>query len=84
MNAQQELERMQDAEPFKLVARYRKARKIANFLVLTGVSVEDVAALGTSSLGRQLVAEKIGGHVPSETTWALVTELVREVIAPDA
>lgn len=63
-----------------LVARYRKARKIANHLtLLEGASAASVAALGEQELGRVLAAQAAGTRVPSETTWALVVELVREV-----
>ncbi len=62
-----------------LVARYRKARAIAKMLLANGGGVESVTQLGQYELGRQLAAQAAGTNVPSETTWALVVELVREV-----
>lgn len=66
--------------PHVLVARYRKARKLANALtLLEGANAASVADLGAQELGRVLAAQVAGVNVPSETTWALVVELVREV-----
>jgi hypothetical protein len=67
--------------PFKLVARYRKARAIATALhaLPNGFAVADVEGIGASLEGRELAAKVAGTNVPSETTWALVVELYREV-----
>lgn len=62
-----------------LVARYRKARAIAKVLLASGGNVESATQLGTFELGRSLAAKAADVNVPSETTWALVVELVREV-----
>ncbi len=68
-----------DTNTHRLVARYRKARKISNHLVmLQGADVASVENLGTSELGRTLAAQAAGVNVPSEMTWALVVEMVRE------
>ena len=69
-----------DDNPFKLVARYRKARAIALTLVRHGATVESIEALGALDGGRKLAAEAAGVLVPSVTTWALVVELAREEI----
>lgn len=68
-----------DDNPFKLVARYRKARKIADALrTLPGATTENVATLGASETVRAMAARLANTNVPSEVTWALVVELVRE------
>lgn len=66
--------------PFKLVARYRKARGIANKLIAHGASVQMVEELGVTYAGQTLAAEAAGVHAPSEGSpvWALVVELVKE------
>lgn len=68
-----------DRERFVLVARYKKARAIAKHLLTLGATAETAAELGRLELGRQLSATTAGTRVPSEVTWALVIELVREV-----
>ena len=64
-----------------LVNRYRKARKCANVLLSNGANATQAAALGTTLIGRTLTANAAATHIPSETTWALIVELVREVRA---
>lgn len=67
-----------------LVARYRKARKLADHLaafvqaVNAEAAAESVAVLGRTEVGRALAAKAAGVNDPSPTTWALVVELVRE------
>jgi hypothetical protein len=67
-----------DDNPHKLVARYRKARKIAVLLLAHGANAEAAESLN-SDIGRKVAAQAADVNVPSETTWALVVELVREV-----
>lgn len=61
---------------YKLVARYRKARRIADKIHGIDASLEDLrdADLATRALAAQLA----GTHIPSECTWALVVELITE------
>lgn len=67
-----------------LVARYRKARVLADYLAQyvetanAETAAQSVAVLGQAEVGRQLAAQAAGTRVPSEVTWALVVELVRE------
>lgn len=70
----------EDDNPHKLVARYRKARKIATTLrrLQPGVAYEDAVVLGTTEVGRTLAAEAAGTRIPSEVTWALVVEILRD------
>lgn len=65
--------------PHVLIARYRKARAIAHVLLSNGANEATAFELGKTELGRQLAALAASQHVPSETTWALVVEMVREV-----
>lgn len=62
-----------------LVARYKKARAIAQRLLALGANAETAAIVGSTEVGRALAATAAGVNVPSETSWALVVELVREV-----
>lgn len=59
---------------FEAAARTAKASKMANVLIAHGADAETAAALPLR--GRRLVAELAGCRVPSETTWALVVEMV--------
>jgi hypothetical protein len=67
-----------DDNPHKLVARYRKARRIAQAIIDAGGDADATLTVGQTELGRTLAARVAGTHVPSEVTWALVFELVRE------
>lgn len=60
---------------FEAAARTAKASKMANVLIAHGSDAETAAALPVR--GRRMVAELAGCRVPSETTWALVVEMVR-------
>ena len=66
-------------EPYKLVARYKKAKAIAHLLLANGATASSAAVLGAIDIGRSLAALAAGQHTPSEVTWALVVEMVREV-----
>lgn len=70
---------LSERDPHVLVARYRKARRCANALLANGADVTSTEQLGQSELGRKLTAQVAHCNTPSETTWALVVELVREV-----
>lgn len=70
---------LEERAPHVLVARYRKARAIAKHILGLGATAEVATQLGQYELGRQLAAQAADVNVPSETTWALVVELVREV-----
>jgi hypothetical protein len=59
---------------FEAAARTAKASKMANVLIAHGSDAETAAAL--PARGRMMVAELAGCRVPSETTWALVVEMV--------
>ncbi len=76
-----EIVKDQVTEQIKLVARYRKAKKIALLLIAMGGNVESVKQLGASEMGRTLAANAAKTHVPSDITWALVVALVEEVTA---
>lgn len=60
---------------FEAAARTAKASKMANVLIAHGADAETVAALPPK--GRAMVAQLAGCLVPSETTWALVVEMVQ-------
>lgn len=60
---------------FEAAARTAKASKMANVLIAHGADAETVAALPRK--GRAMTAQLAGCRVPSETTWALVVEMVR-------
>lgn len=62
-----------------LVARYRKARKCAQALLASGADSASARSVGSTLVGRTLTAKAADCNVPSETTWALVVELVHEV-----
>jgi hypothetical protein len=67
-----------DDNPHVLVARYRKARKLANTMVSEGFTADETASITHNEPARKLAAKLAGTNVPSEVTWALVVELVRE------
>ena len=69
---------MPDDNPYRLVARYRKARKIADALYKLEVPTDAFAASSDNTALRTLAAQVAGTNVPSETTWALVVELITE------
>ncbi len=85
-----ELTKDQVTEQIKLVARYRKAKKIALKIVSiaagagddTQTTLETVQKLGQIETGRKLAAEAAGVNVPSVVTWALVIEMVTEILDP--
>lgn len=60
---------------FEAAARTAKASKMANVLIAHGADAETVAALPLK--GRTMTAQLAGCRAPSETTWALVVEMVR-------
>lgn len=60
---------------FEVVARNTKAAKMASVLIAHHADAETAAALPAA--GRQVVAELAGCRIPSETTWALVVEMVQ-------
>lgn len=64
-----------DDNPFKLVARYKKARKIADHLLSLGVT--DVTPEPTEEM-LELAGLASETNKPSLTTWALVAHLVKE------
>lgn len=66
-------------EACKLIARYKKAKKLALALVQHGADGESAVKLGETLVGRSLAAKAVGGHVPSDVTWALVVEMVKEI-----
>lgn len=61
--------------PFKLVARYKKAKQIADYI--KGLGVTEVSPEPTEEM-LAMAAQAAGTHVPSLTTWALVAHLVKE------
>jgi hypothetical protein len=67
--------------PHKLVAQYRKARKIADALLALGATIDSIPELegAQGDVYRRLAAAVAGTNVPSENgSWALVLELIRE------
>lgn len=69
-------------ESIKLVARYRKAKKIALALIQLGATpqqLKNIAASEEFELYRELSAKLAETHVPSPVTWQLVIEMVKEV-----
>lgn len=69
-----------DDNPHKLVARYRKAKKIAKALrhAVPGVTHQDAEDLGSTEIGRELAGAVAHTNVPSDVTWALVVEMLRD------
>lgn len=68
-----------EREPHVLLARYRKARRVAKVLIQHGATAESALELGKTELGRTMAAQVAGTRVPSKVTWPLVVELVSEV-----
>ena len=64
-----------------LVNRYRKARKLSQVLLGLGCTAAQAEQIGSAHVGRALTAKAADCNAPSQTTWALVVELVREVRA---
>lgn len=62
--------------PHKIVNQYRKARKIAEVLITHYASHADV--VNASGAMITMAATLAETSEPSETTWALVVELVKE------
>lgn len=66
-----------DAEEFKIVARYRKAKALTATLLAHGVETADAV----DSLVIRELATKIAEVRPSsDVTWALVKEMLREAL----
>lgn len=65
------------ANEFETVARYRKARKLADVLIAAGASAENMEKVDSPSVRENAIA--ITGVIePSEVTWELVKHLIRE------
>lgn len=66
--------------PHILVARYRKARKIATAFLASEAqpSADELIAVGEYDAVRELAGKAVGVNTPSRVTWALVVELVNE------
>ncbi len=60
---------------FEAAARTAKASKMASVLIAHGANPETAADLPMK--GRMVTAELAGTRAPSETTWALVVEMVQ-------
>jgi hypothetical protein len=69
-----------EGNPHKLVAQYRKARKVADALVKLGATTASIPELEgeQAEVYRRLAAEVAGTRVPSKESWALVLVLVEE------
>lgn len=65
-----------DDNPYRVVNQYRKARKLANVLLELGADEFNVANGGPALIALATRAANV--DTPSETTWALVRELVKE------
>lgn len=65
--------------PHKVVNQYRKARKIATAMIDAGATADTMGECDATTvrLAIQLAGYEVT-DVPSETTWALVVELVKE------
>lgn len=60
---------------FEAAARTAKATKMANVLIAHGADADSAAALPLK--GRAMTALLAGTRAPSDTTWALVVEMVQ-------
>ena len=63
------------ANEFETIARYKKARKIADVLNAAGVSADD---LDFSDETKNLAVALARVNEPSDVTWELVKYLIRE------
>lgn len=66
-----------DPEEFKIVARYRKARKLTRTLLDAGASTPEVVE---STPMRRLAERLAEVNESSDVTWALVAEMLREAL----
>lgn len=66
-----------DAEEFKIVARYRKARKLSAVLIDHGAEGPEVV---DSPMIRTLATKLAEVNESSDVTWALVREMLREAL----
>lgn len=73
----EEPKKVWDAEEFKIVARYRKARKLSAVLLDHGAETPD----SVDSIPLRRLAERMTGcNESSDITWALVREMLREAL----
>ena len=66
-----------DPETFKIVARYRKARKLTRALLDHGAETPEVV---DSLVVRELATRVAEVNPSSDVTWALVKEMLREAL----
>lgn len=66
-----------DPETFKIVARYRKAKKLAAALVAHGAETPEAV---DSLVVRELATRVAEVNPSSDVTWALVKEMLREAL----
>jgi len=73
----EEPKKVWDAEEFKIVARYRKARKLTAVLLDHGAETTEVV----DSTPLRRLAEKLAEvNESSNVTWALVREMLKEAL----